>query len=510
MRLLKTHIILFLLLICGSSVQAQAPDTLFADDPVAAMLDSLAHNKYISSLPKVPVQRNNKFNFAADSVPRYDDIVIESRLAKMNNLSPFDMVYNKEVRAYIDMYSLRKRKSVERMLGLAQLYYPIFEEKLDKYNLPLELKHLAVIESALNPVATSRSGARGLWQFMYPTGKMYGLEVSSYVDERCDPYQATEAACQYLQFLYSLFGDWQMVLAAYNSGPGTVNKAIRRAGGGKKTYWEIRPFLPKETQGYVPAFIGAAYTMTYAAEHNLYAAMPRKTYYDVDTVTVKQQVNFAQIEAVLGVPREELAFLNPMYKLGVIPYSPAGTMTLILPANKSGNFVTNEKAIYDYLQKDTTSSAYLASQQVMKIHTVKKGENINTIAKRYKCTIADVRTWNNLKSNYIKPGQKLTVYGPARVEQPATAAVASNTPANNGAASTGGTATANTKPKTGTTSTNAATIKPGGYYTIQRGDTLWKISQETGHTVDAIKKVNGFGSKFSLMPGQKIKLPTKA
>lgn len=510
MRKLKKNIVLLVLLLSGGMAFGQSADTLFADDPVAAMLDSLLRNKYIASLPKVPTQRNNKFNYAPDSVPRFDDIVIESRLAKMNSQSPFDLVYNNDVRAYIDMYSLRKRKSVERMLGLAQLYYPIFEEKLDKYNLPLELKHLAVIESALNPTATSRTGARGLWQFMYPTGKMYGLEVTSYVDERCDPYQATEAACQYLQFLYSMFGDWQMVLAAYNSGPGTVSRAVRRAGGGKKTYWEIRPYLPKETQGYVPAFIGAAYVMTYAPEHNLYASMPRKTYYDVDTVNVKQQVSFAQIEAVLGVPVEELTFLNPMYKLGVIPTTSDGrAMTLILPASKTGAFVSNEKEIYDYLKKDTAAAALMAVQQVMKVHTVRKGENINTVAKRYKCTIADVRNWNNLKSNTVRPGQKLTVYVPVRVESN-TAVAATNTPAAAQNKTSTTTATANNTNTNKAQAGESPSVKAGGYYTIQRGDTLWKISQRTGHSVEDIKKANGFGTKYSLLPGQKIKLPTKA
>ena len=505
---LRTAFLAVLVSLSGVA-SAHLSDTTFVDDPVAAMLDSLARNKYISSLPKVSTPRNNKFNFAADSVPRYDDIVIEARLAKFNNQSPFDMVYNKDVRAYIDMYTLRRRGTVERMLGIAQLYYPVFEEKLDKYNLPLELKHLAVIESALNPTATSRSGARGLWQFMYATGKMYGLEVNSYVDERCDPYQATEAACQYLQFLYGMFGDWQMVLAAYNSGPGTVNKAIRRAGGGKKTYWEIRPFLPKETQAYVPAFIGAAYAMTFAAEHNLYPSVNlKRTVADVDTVKIRQQTSFGQIAAVLKVSMEELQFLNPMYKLSVIPQSNNGEpFTLVLPAQAAGNFVANEKEIYDLLKKDTTT-ATIAVQQQLKTHTVKSGEHINTIARRYKCTVADIRTWNNLKSNYLKPGQKLTVYVPVKTEtKPAVAATnkpveSSTQPAqvttNNGTATNGnkGTATTDTKKTTS--------------YTIQRGDNLWKISQRTGYTVEQIKKANGFGAKYSLMPGQKIKLPSKA
>ncbi|MGL5892797.1 MAG: lytic transglycosylase domain-containing protein, partial [Bacteroidia bacterium] len=249
-------LLLLAALFTALAAQAQQPDPpRFPDDRVAAMLDSLARNAYLNRLPKQPQRHNNKFNYAPDSVPRPDAVVMEARLGKLNTQSPFDLVYNNDVQAYINLYALRKRGSVEKMLALSQLYYPMFEQQLDRYNLPLELKHLAVIESALNPSATSKAGARGLWQFMYTTGKMYGLEVTSYVDERCDPYKSTVAACEYLKALYGMFGDWQMVLAAYNSGPGTVNRAIRRAGGGKKTYWEIRPFLPVETQGYVPAFI---------------------------------------------------------------------------------------------------------------------------------------------------------------------------------------------------------------------------------------------------------------
>lgn len=246
-------LVLLAILSISTSISAQSKDSLlFVDDPIAAMLDSLMHNSFIASIPKTQTQHGNKYHFAADSVPPSDPLIVESRLAKLNAQSPFDLVYNADVQAYINLYTVRNRRSVERMLGLSELYYPMFEEKLDKYNLPLELKHLAIIESALNPTATSRSGARGLWQFMYTTGKMYDLEVNSYVDERCDPYLETEAACQLLQSLYKMFGDWQMVLAAYNAGPGTVIKAIRRAGGGPKTYWEIRPFLPRETQSYVP------------------------------------------------------------------------------------------------------------------------------------------------------------------------------------------------------------------------------------------------------------------
>lgn len=476
---------------------AQQPDPpRFPDDKVAAMLDSLARNAYLSRLPRQPQRHNNKFHYAPDSIPRPDAVVMEARLGKLNSQSPFDLVYNNDVQAYINLYSLRKRASVEKMLALSQLYYPMFEQQLDKYNLPLELKHLAVIESALNPAATSKAGARGLWQFMYTTGKMYGLEVTSYVDERCDPYKSTVAACEYLKALYGMFGDWQMVLAAYNSGPGTVNRAIRRAGGGKKTYWEIRPFLPVETQGYVPAFIAANYIMNYHAEHNLFPTLARKTFIEVDTVAIKQQLNFRQIEAVLGVPVDELQFLNPMYKLGVIPQSLTEPYTLILPASKVGNFIANEEEIYNYIKKDS-SLAVDTYVQVKKLHTVKKGEQISTIARKYKCTVADIRAWNNLKSNTLRTGQKLVIYTP--VKSPAAAAPAPPAQAEAAPAQQTQTQTpppAQAKPAAGTYT----------YYTVKSGDNLWKIAQKYGTTVEEIKKLNGYGANYKLYAGQKIKV----
>ena len=480
-------------------LNAQWKDSLmFVDDPIAAMLDSLMHNSFIANIPKTQTQHENKYHFAKDSIPPADPILIESRLARLNAQSPFDLVYNNEVQAYINLYSIRNRRSVERMLGLSELYYPMFEEQLDRYNLPLELKHLAVIESALNPTATSRSGARGLWQFMYTTGKMYDLEVNSYVDERCDPYLETVAACQLLQALYKMFGDWQMVLAAYNAGPGTVNKAIRRAGGGKKTYWEIRPFLPKETQGYVPAFIAATYVMSYHAEHNLWAIAPRKTFYDVDTVAVKQQVTFAQLEAVLGISHDELEFLNPMYKLGVIPVSFTEPYKLVLPVSKVGSFVSNEEAIYNYIKTDTTMTS-LAVTAVKSSHTVKAGETITSISWRYKCSVTDIRAWNGLKSNTLRPGQKLVIYSPGKVPIPATSTTTTPTEKKPP------TSTTKTAPTTTTTSTDAAGTQYK-YYTVKNGDNLWTIAQKFGTTVDALKKLNGYGSKIVLHTGDKIKI----
>ena len=388
-----------------------APTPAFQDDPIAAALDSLTRLHYFEKGQVKPVSPSlSKYHFAPDSIPRYDDGVYEARLTKLDAESPFALEYNNAVRSYIEMYAMRKRELLSRVMAMAQLYFPMIEQQLDKYNIPLEMKYLSIIESALNPRIRSRAGAAGLWQFMYTTGKLYDLKVTSYVDERCDPYKSTVAACQYLRFLYDMFGDWELVLAAYNSGPGSVNKAIRRSGG-KKTYWEIRPYLPLETQGYVPAFIAVNYVMRYTAEHNLYSSIPKHTYFEVDTVKIKQQITFDQIAAVLNIPVEDVQLLNPQYKQNIIPYSPESPYTLCLPESKIGSFVTNEQAIYNYLKKEKpTSQDVMAMQEVMQIHTVRKGEHLINIANRYKCTIYDLKVWNNLKTNYIKPGQQLTVY----------------------------------------------------------------------------------------------------
>ncbi len=473
----------------------------FQDDPVAAMLDSLIRLNIFEKKTK-PVASTSKFKYAPDSIPRFTSQVIAQRLSKMDAASPFDLHYNEQVQAYIDMYSVRKRALMSKVLGLSEIYFPVFEQALDKHNLPLELKYLAVIESALNPRARSRVGATGLWQFMYPTGKMYGLKVTSYLDERSDPLKATEAACQYLQFLYETFGDWQMAIAAYNCGPGNINKAIRRSGG-KKTYWEIRPYLPKETQGYVPSFIAVAYVMNFAAEHNLQVAVVKNSFQITDTVHIKQEISLAQVAAVLGVPQEDLEFLNPCYKRGIIPYDQEHPHALTLPSGLVGSFVTNEKAIYTAVKVDQELNS-LITKEVARVHYVKSGEKINTVANKYKCTTADIMAWNNLKSYKIYPGQKLTVY--VSVKQPEQSSSASNQtntqkpgPEKNSLASG----------PTKQNETNSGASSSGGkfiYHTIQKGDTLWILSQKYGISVAELKRINAFGEKYMLHPGQKVKV----
>jgi membrane-bound lytic murein transglycosylase D len=474
------------------------------DDPIALALDSLATEKFLEKAWSKPVMaKNSKFHYAPDSIPVFDDFVYESRLAKLDAVSPFDLVYNPTVRGYIDLYANRKRGQVSKMIGISQMYYPMFEEVLDKYNIPLELKHLAVIESALNPNAKSKAGAMGLWQFMYPTGKMYGLDINSYIDERNDPYKETIAAAEYLQFLYKMFGDWQMVLAAYNGGPGTVNHAIRRSGG-KKTYWEIRQYLPKETQGYVPAFIAANYVMNYYAEHNINPAVPKKHYFELDTVIIKEPLTFDQISSVLEVPVEDIAYYNPIYKKNVIP---AGGYILTLPKAKIGKFVSNEQQIYDMLRLKTEQQGGMAAATMKErqvTHVVKKNEKLATIAKKYGVTTADIRNWNFIGKKGLKPGRKLVLYLKDGSSGP-TAIPLENT----GAPQTNVAAKEIKTPENKKLAENK-TSKSATYYTVRKGDNLYKISQHTGVSMQELKKANNLTDKSKLMPGQKLKLKQAA
>lgn len=470
-----------------------------ADNPVAAMLDSLANQKVLEKALAKPVYpKVNKYKYTPDSVPRFEDFVYESRLAKLDANSPFDLVYNPHVKGFIELYAVRKRELVSRMMGLSQLYYPMFEEVFDKHNIPLELKHLAVIESALNPNARSRCGATGLWQFMYPTGKMYGLNVNSYIDERSDVYKATEAAAEYLKSLYSMFGDWQMVLAAYNAGPGTISKAIRRSGG-KKTYWEIRPYLPLETQAYVPAFIAANYVMNYPTEHNIYVSSPRKTYFEVDTAVLKEPMTFNQISAALDISVEEIAYFNPQYRKSEIP---AGGNSLTLPKAKIGTFLSNEAEIYAAIksQQSAASESTMAVKEVQKTHTVRNGEKLSTIARKYGVTVADLKSWNYIGKKGVRAGKKLIVYVKQDVpQQPAAATIKSDAPK---------------EPQTNVASTTPATEKQKladnaatpTYHKVKKGETLYGISKKYGISVNKLIEINGLKKNPQLLLGQKLKL----
>ena len=267
-----------------------------------------------------------------DSIPRYPDLYYEFKISELNKTSPVALDFNPYVKAYIELYTIQRRKELATLIGLSQLYFPVFDEALDRNSLPLELKYLTIVESGLNPMAVSRSGAVGLWQFLMGTGNMFDLTVNSYLDERRDPIKSTEAACRYLQYLYSTFHDWQLVMASYNGGPGETRKAIERSGG-ETDYWKIRPLLSEQAQNYVPAFIAMVYVMNYYADHNIVPVPPSYTYRQLDTLHIRYAVSFEQISEMIGLPVEHIRFLNPVYKKDYIPELgyPA---VLILPEDK--------------------------------------------------------------------------------------------------------------------------------------------------------------------------------
>ncbi|MHA6278981.1 lytic transglycosylase domain-containing protein [Salinimicrobium sp. CAU 1759] len=442
------------------------------DDPGAAMIDSLWQQELFQSSLYMDLKDsllNQEYNEVVfDELPTD---TLKLRLEKLNAKTPFNVEYNPLLENVIKSYLKRNKKGMERLMALSTYYFPLFEQKLDHYNIPLEIKYLAIVESALNPRARSRVGATGLWQFMFATGKMHGLDVSSYVDERMDPVLATEAAAQYLSTLYRVFEDWDLVLASYNSGPGNVSKAIRRSGG-STNYWNLRPYLPRETAGYVPAFLATMYIFEYAEEHGFQPPHPRTTYFETDTIHTKKMLTFEQISQVTGVEREMLQFLNPSYKLDVIPFIEDKKYSLRLPRNRTGLFVNNENAIYGYAEaleekKEETHTELVKAEAIR--YRVRRGDYLGKIAERYGVGVSQLKQWNNLRSNNLRIGQRLIIY-----PRKSTA-----------------TAQTSSSPK---------------IYTVRRGDSLWSISKKfPGVTVQEIKNLNNMNSN-RLKPGMKLKL----
>lgn len=364
-----------------------------------------------------------------DVNPVFEKDVYVDRLRRIPAV--MELAYNDVVQKFIDQYSGHLRRSVSYMLGACNFYVPIFEETLDMYSLPLELKYLPVIESALDPRAVSHAGAVGLWQFMLDTGKRYGLEVNSLIDERRDPIKSSYAAAHYLSDLYAMFGDWNLVIAAYNCGPNAVNKAIHRAGG-SRDYWTIYPYLPRETRGYVPAFIAANYIMNYYCEHNI-CPMKTKVPVSTDTVMLSRDVHFDQIAAVCGVDPEELRTLNPQYRTGLIPGS-IRPMTLCLPHAEITAFIDNEDSVYNYRKdellarraevlvnasvapepgeqrrKTTTKKKRTTRRSSRKYVTIRSGQTLSELAKRHGTTVSKLRRLNGIKGSNIRAGKRIRV-----------------------------------------------------------------------------------------------------
>ncbi len=412
---------------------------------------------------------------------------LKQRLALLDSQTPFHVEYNPSLEKIIKYYLKNRKETLANLMGRAAYYFPMFEEHLDKYNIPLEIKYLAIVESALKPTATSRVGAKGLWQFMYTTGINYNLKVSSYVDERYDPIASTEAACRYLSKLYSIFDDWDLALAAYNSGPGNVSKAIRRSGG-KRNYWNIRNYLPRETAGYLPAFYATLYIFEYADAHQIYPKNELSNFFETDTILIKKQVSFEQINRILKTDEELIDFLNPQYKLKIIPYVKGRNYTLRLPKFMAGAFVANEEMIYAYAVADDAKREkplpkyYEASDRIR--YRVKSGDYLGKIAKRYGVSVSSIKRWNGLKSNNLQIGQRLTIYPRKPI------------------ASTNSSTKTSTKVKKQTISKDKYTT-----YVVKKGDSLWLISEKfPSASIDEIKNWNNiWGSKY-LKPGTELKI----
>ena len=483
---------------------------LVKDDFIVASLDSLANLKYFEGYDCASGEEiENIFGFSAGFVPVYSDSVYLNRLRKLDAGTPIDLTYNQYVREYIELYANRKRALTQRVMGLAQIYFPLFEEQLDRYNMPLELKYLAIVESALNPVAKSPVGASGLWQFMYGTGKAYNLNVSSVVDDRRDPLKATIAACQHMTDLYRMYDDWLLVLAAYNSGAGNVNKAIRRSGG-KRNFWQIRPFLPLETRGYVPAFIAVTYVMSYAAEHNLRAVQPRFNHYEIDTVMVKDVLTFSQISARLNIPFEEIQFLNPAYKNGVIPATSGNAYVLRLQKKNVPDFVNNEAQLYAFrAQSESEKDQLLSMMKTVtqaEYHKVKKGETLAGVAKKYHCSTSSLKKWNRLKSTKLKVGQRIIVRPENAENTQYAAAKAPATKADQSTSKSAGDATAEANSEI----TNKDTVTPSGkvsvenkYHKVKSGESLGRIADKYRTSLADIRSWNKIKGS-TIHPGQKL------
>lgn len=486
-------------------------------------LDSLLNLWYVNQSLETAV---DDYDPEADTlIPDFPDEVYIERLSEIPSV--VDLTYNRIVKNYINVYTRKRREQVRIMLGLSDYYFPIFEEVFDYYGVPYEIKYLSVIESALNPRAVSRVGAVGAWQFMYSTGRYYGLTINSLVDERRDPLASTRAAARYLVDLYKIYNDWTLALAAYNCGPGNVNKAIRRSGG-RRNFWEIYYYLPRETRGYVPAFIAAAYTMNHYEDHLITPAplqLPRHT----DSLMVHEPLHLKQVAGVLGIPIAQLRDLNPQYRQDIIPGTASRGYSVVIPVDRTADFIDLQDSIFAFQDSVffdkgklvVTPQRYSASYRVdlpadkydKLYYTVKSGDNVGYIADWYDVRASDVRYWNNISRNLIRVGQKLVIYKPKGTsgrykplnemsfqekQQFAGRAVASQ----NSGSGTGGSPVSSPPPD----------VNLDNYitYTVRSGDTLWEIARKyPGTTETDIARLNNITNASSIRPGQVIKIRPK-
>jgi membrane-bound lytic murein transglycosylase D len=461
----------------------------FVKDQLACRVDSLWLQE-LTNLDLYNDLSNDIKNINIDEKVDYElpTELLKQRLTAMDAKSPFNIEYNPGLENIIKSFLKNRKKSFGRLMAISEYYFPMFEEALDKLNVPLEIKYLAVVESALNPKAVSRMGATGLWQFMYHTGKQYNLKIDSYVDERSDPLKSSQAAAEYMSKMYAIFGDWDLVLASYNSGPGNVAKAIRRSGG-QQNYWNIRKNLPRETQGYVPAFLATMYIYEYHKEHGIKPERALVQHFATDTILIKKQMSFKQISDLLDVPVAQLQLLNPSYKMNVIPVYDNQIHFLRLPKDKISVFASNEDKIYAYIQRDldfrekpfqvqkaivlidTLNSTQRITLPKSKYYTVKRGDNLSDIADKYSITVSDIKKWNGLKSNKLTSGKSLKIMTNESVAQTVKKEQKTdNVPA---------------EVKTDTLSASVATL-----YIVQKGDNLSSIAKKNNVSVAELKEWN--------------------
>ncbi|MBR4801359.1 MAG: transglycosylase SLT domain-containing protein [Bacteroidales bacterium] len=416
-----------------------------------------------------------------------DEVYIEN-IKKMN--SYITLPYNSIVKNYIILYTEKMPKRAAMMLGLSSYYFPIFENIFDKYGLPKELAAMAIIESALNPFAVSSANAKGMWQFIYSAARQYNLEIDSYIDERFDPEKSCDAAARYLKDAYTIYGDWALAISSYNCGSGNVNKAIRRAG--SKDFWAIYPYLPRETRGYMPSFVGALYMTKYYKNYNIIpdkVSMPAH----VDTFMVHKNLHFEQLQEVIGIPVEETRKLNPQYLKDIIPGTEKG-LILRLPYNYTAAFVDNEKTIYNY--KDSIFfnpilySGYKSSQEGGSriYHKVRKGQTLASIAKKYGVTVAQIKDWNNIsaRTKTVKTGRTLVIFKNAvTTSQPSSSKNSSSK----------------------TASSNTAKNSGGAkYYTVRKGDTLYGVARKNNISLNELLRLNGLTAKSTIHAGKKLRV----
>ncbi|MDI5948427.1 LysM peptidoglycan-binding domain-containing protein [Flavobacterium yafengii] len=491
----------------------------FIKDDLASCVDSL----WMKELTNLDLYNNlseDIKNINIDQIVDYElpTALLKERLAAMDAKSPFNIEYNQGLENIIKSFLKNRKKSFERLMGTSEYYFPLFEEALAKQNVPLEIKYLAIVESALNPKAVSKMGATGLWQFMYQTGKQYGLKIDSYVDERSDPLKASEAAAQYMTNMYKIFGDWDLVLASYNSGPGNVAKAIRRSGG-QQNYWNIRKNLPKETQGYVPAFLATMYIYEYHKEHGIVPNRASVKHFETDTIMIKKQMTFRQISDLLDVSVAQLQVLNPSYKLNVIPFYHDKNHYLRLPQEKIAVFASNEDQIYAYTQyesdkrekpfqiekaivaKDTASSIQKIAGSQTTYYKVKRGDNLSVIARKYDVDVADLKKWNKLRSNALAYGKSLkimmgqtdvaTVIKAPKIDPVPSAIISNNQRI------VASEMKANKEEKTKKIAQSEAIASTAtAFYVVQKGDNLGSIANKYDVTVAEIQEWNHLSNNY--------------